>query len=212
MARVTRRHAVHVIEYTFEDAAPGANTPHSSDLPQGLPAVAEGRSSTGGGPLGDNGPRGMTLGARGSGSAQGRTGPGAEWRRGPPHVHGTSRPAPSPATGDPPSRAAKSPSGHMPHAQASHANGLRAAIPRTESSIPRHPERGPRPSTTPPPETGVGRWHGHPPTHPEQRRPEAARNRHRRPNSAGTRRRRPESAGAARVGTSPGPAAIRTNR
>lgn len=48
-------------------------------MPTGL-----GRSSSGGGPLGDRGPRELTLRARGSGSAQGRNGPGAFGRRGRP--------------------------------------------------------------------------------------------------------------------------------
>lgn len=85
----------HVIEWGFENGLSGRNTPRSSDHPRGLTAAAAGRSSAGGGPLGENGPRGMTLRARGSGSAQGRTGPGALRRRGPLHICGTSlRPLP----------------------------------------------------------------------------------------------------------------------
>lgn len=46
--------------------------------------AAQGRPSPGSGPLGDRGPRGLTSRARGSRSAQGRTGPGTFGRRGRP--------------------------------------------------------------------------------------------------------------------------------
>lgn len=71
------------IELVFENRVPPPNTARSSDHLQGLMAAAEGRSSPGGGPLGDEGPWGATLRARGSRSQQGRTGPGAARRRGP---------------------------------------------------------------------------------------------------------------------------------
>src|SRR5690348_15840893 len=74
----------------------------------------------------------MTLGARGSGSAQGRTGPGAVRCRGPLHIYGTSSP-PLPQPCDIPLGHGQEPSGHMPHGSASHANGRGAAIPHTES-------------------------------------------------------------------------------
>lgn len=71
------------IELAFENALLPRNTPRSSDRAQGLTPAAEGRSSTGGGPLGEIGPTGTTLRARGSRSELGRTGPGASGRRGP---------------------------------------------------------------------------------------------------------------------------------
>ncbi len=71
----------HIIEPVFEIRPGGVNTPRSSDRTRGLIGAAEGRSSAGGGPLGDIGPRGLTLRARGSGSALGRMGPGAQRRR-----------------------------------------------------------------------------------------------------------------------------------
>lgn len=71
------------IELVFENWLLPRNTARSSDRPQGLTAVAEGRPSPGGGPLGDEGPWGSTSRARGSRSKQGRTGPGAARRRGP---------------------------------------------------------------------------------------------------------------------------------
>src|SRR5262249_53087166 len=46
------RHA-HAIEWLFENAASGGNTPPSSDLPRGLAADSGGRSSPRGGPLGE---------------------------------------------------------------------------------------------------------------------------------------------------------------
>lgn len=76
---------------------PGGYTPLSSDPLPGLPSVAGGRSSAGGGPLGETGPAGVILGARGSGSRQGRAGPGADGCRGlalPATVRGTGRAGP----------------------------------------------------------------------------------------------------------------------
>lgn len=70
------------IELIFENRVPPPNTARSSDRLQGLTAVAEGRPSPGGGPLGDEGPWGSTSRARGSRSKRGRTGPGAARRRG----------------------------------------------------------------------------------------------------------------------------------
>ncbi len=66
----------------FENVLSPLDTPRSSDTGQGLVPIAVGRSSAGGGPLGDRGLRDLTLRARGSRSAQGRNGPGVFERRG----------------------------------------------------------------------------------------------------------------------------------
>src|SRR5262249_53087167 len=62
---------------------------------EGWPPIPGGDLHRGADRSGKNGPRGTTLRARGSGSEQGRTGPGALGCRGPSHVCGTSfRPLP----------------------------------------------------------------------------------------------------------------------
>ncbi len=128
---------------------PARNTARSSDPAQGLTAVAEGRSSSGGGPLGENGPRGKTLRARGSGSAQGRSGPGAARRRGPCPVQDVPAGA---STCSLPGRGAwaAARSGHMPEPRLARRLPVRCHSARKRVPPPRAASGSARPRPAPP--------------------------------------------------------------